>query len=75
MEIDFQIDDLFDIVNESGFEILNIKSEHAIKLKGLEDYHNAPFDRMLLSQSIVEPLHLITADSKMAQYSANIIKV
>ncbi len=67
--------DLLDVIRASGYEMLNIKPEHSIKLLELETFHKDPFDRMLISQSIVEPLHLITCDSIIAQYKANVIKV
>lgn len=75
LELNFQVIDLLDKIKESGFDILNIKPEHAIKLADLEDYHNDPFDRMLLAQSLAEPLHLLTADEKIAKYTGNIIMI
>ncbi len=73
MEID--VHGLKEVIDQSGFEILHIKPDHAIKLIDLEDYHGDPFDRMLIAQSLVEPLHLVTCDSIMAKYNANIIRV
>ena len=55
--------------------LLHIKHDHAIKLIDLEDYHGDQFDRMLIAQSLVEPLHLVTCDSLVAKYNANIIRV
>ena len=69
------INDLVSVIKQSGFELLSIKPEHAIKLADLEDYHRDPFDRMLIAQSLVEPLHLVTGDAMVAKYKANIIKV
>ena len=71
----FIINDLLDIIKDSGIEILNIKPEHAIKLVDLEDYHKDPFDRLLISQSLVEPLHLLTSDSLITRYKGNVIKI
>ncbi len=31
--------------------------------------HRDPFDRLLLAQAISEPLHFLTADEKLSQYS------
>ena len=73
IKIDFH--DLIQVIEQSGFDILPIKPNHAIKLMDLEDYHRDPFDRMLISQSLVEPLHLITCDTVLAKYKGNIIKV
>jgi len=75
LDIKIDIHDLIDVIYQSGFEVLHIKPEHAIKLVDLEDFHKDPFDRMLISQSLVEPLHLVTSDSVVARYNTNIIKV
>ena len=66
---------IIESIRSSGFLMLDIKIEHVLKLMDLENHHKDPFDRMLISQSIVEPLHLITCDSQIAQYNANVIKV
>lgn len=75
LDIKIDVHDLIDVIAQSGFDILHIKPNHAIKLVDLEDYHRDPFDRMLISQSLVEPLHLVTSDSIVSRYNANIIKV
>jgi PIN domain nuclease of toxin-antitoxin system len=38
-------------------------------------YHGDPFDRLLIAQAISEPLHLITADTQLKQYSELVIQV
>ena len=73
MEIDDN--DLIKVISESGFEMLHIKPEHVIKIMALENYHRDPFDRMLIAQSLVEPLLLVTCDSVVAKYGGNMIKV
>ena len=75
LTLKMDINDLVSVIKQSGFELLSIKPEHAIKLADLEDYHRDPFDRMLIAQSLVEPLHLVTGDAMVAKYKANIIKV
>ncbi|MCP4681290.1 MAG: type II toxin-antitoxin system VapC family toxin [Desulfobacterales bacterium] len=75
LDLDIDVHDLMKVIAKSGFKILDIKPDHAIKLMDLEDYHRDPFDRMLIAQSLVEPLHLVTCDSVIAKYNANIIEV
>ncbi|MFQ5652985.1 MAG: type II toxin-antitoxin system VapC family toxin [bacterium] len=67
--------DLVQTMTDSGFEMLSIKPEHALKLVDLQDIHRDPFDRILIAQSLVEPLHLVTCDSVVAQYGGNTIRV
>ena len=75
LDMKFDHHNLVKVITESGFEILHIKPDHAIKIMDLEEYHKDPFDRMLIAQSLVEPLHLVTCDSTVAKYNTNIIKV
>lgn len=67
------IDDIMNIVIQSGFKFLNIKPEHAIKLIELDNIHRDPFDQMLIAQSLVGPLHLVTCDSELTKYKASVI--
>ena len=54
---------------DSGFVELPVKGEHTEALLALPPYHKDPFDRLLLAQATFEPMRLITADSKLGQYS------
>jgi PIN domain nuclease of toxin-antitoxin system len=67
--------DLIQTMTDSGFEMLSIKPEHALKLIDLDTIHRDPFDRILIAQSFVEPLHLVTCDSVVAKYGGNVILV
>jgi len=54
----------------SGFLELPISIRHAVAVARLPALHRDPFDRLLLAQAISEPLHLLTADSRLEPYSA-----
>lgn len=58
----------------SGFEIMNINLNHILKLDKLPLHHKDPFDRILISQSVVENLPLITNDRKIFKYKVKLIK-
>lgn len=58
----------------SGFEVLNLNLEHAIKLGELPLYHHDPFDRILIAQAKIENLTLITSDPKIWKYKIPLIK-
>lgn len=60
---------LLDAVVPSGFLDLPISLRHAAAVAHLPDIHRDPFDRLLLAQAISEPLHFLTADEKLSQYS------
>jgi PIN domain nuclease of toxin-antitoxin system len=57
-----------------GMRYLDIQPEHVLKLAELPtfDDHKDPFDRMLVAQSLAEPLMLLTTDSKLGRYGATI---
>ena len=52
-----------------------ITGEHAAAIANLPPLHRDPFDRMLVAQSIVEGVILLTADPVVAQYPAPVQKV
>lgn len=53
--------------------ILPVNLSHALYLKNLPLHHKDPFDRLLISQAIIENMILITADSEFAKYKANLL--
>jgi PIN domain nuclease of toxin-antitoxin system len=57
-------------VSASGFLELPITIRHAVAVSRLPALHRDPFDRLLLAQTISEPLHLLTADSQLLPYSS-----
>lgn len=59
----------------TGFLQLSVKGKHAVQVSKLPLYHHDPFDRMLIAQSIVEPMRLLTHDKIVAKYGEMIILV
>lgn len=53
-----------------GFRWLPIRNQHLLAVAELETCpgHRDPFDRLLVAQSRVEPLLLLTADRQLAAY-------
>ena len=60
---------------DNGYLELPITSEHAAAIDGLPPIHKDPFDRLLVAQSMVEGITLLTADPLVAQYPAPVQKV
>ena len=67
---DFRIDltRLLGILPEMGLVELPITAAHAAGVTGLPPIHRDPFDRLLLAQSITEPLTLLTNDAILERY-------
>jgi PIN domain nuclease of toxin-antitoxin system len=55
-------------VNYYGFQILPIEMKYVLHISKLENHHNDPFDRLLIAQSQVERLPIITVDKKISLY-------
>lgn len=62
-------------VRQAGYELLDVKPDHAIAVHDLPPLHADPFDRLIVAQAQVEPLRLITHDKIVASYSDAIILV
>jgi PIN domain nuclease of toxin-antitoxin system len=60
---------------DNGYGELPVASEHAVAIDGLPPIHKDPFDRLLVAQSMVEGITLLTTDPLVAQYPAPVRQV
>jgi PIN domain nuclease of toxin-antitoxin system len=60
---------------DNGYDELAIVGAHAVAITNLPPIHKDPFDRLLVAQSAVEGILLLTADPVVAQYPGPIRKV
>ena len=58
---------------QNNVSTLAVEARHALELNSIPLHHRDPFDRLLIAQSLVEGIPIITADSALKQYSAQII--
>lgn len=56
-----------------NFAPLPIQLSHAAAVYQLPHIHQDPFDRLLIAQSQLEKLPLLTADSNIAKYDVSVI--
>lgn len=61
-------------VKTAGFDILTIDVPHVLYVENLPSYHKDPFDRLLIAQSKIENLTLITNDQQIWKYDVDILK-
>jgi PIN domain nuclease of toxin-antitoxin system len=52
---------------------LPIQISHTLRIYDLPDIHQDPFDRLLIAQSQMEDLPILTADTTIARYDVSII--
>ena len=74
---DFQVDAGLlrtDLLDEGYTEIL-VESRHALEVRNLPQLHRDPFDRMLIAQSRVEGLVLLTSDEDICKYQGTVKRV
>jgi PIN domain nuclease of toxin-antitoxin system len=55
---------------DNGYEELAILGQHTVAVDGLPPLHKDPFDRLLVAQSLIEGITLLTVDPLVAQYPA-----
>jgi PIN domain nuclease of toxin-antitoxin system len=66
---------LVQLLGSAGFEELPVYFKHAVIVADLPLHHGDPFDRLLVAQAISEPMHMLTTDPKLPQYSPLVIQV
>ena len=64
---------LLDQLSENGILPLPITIPHAAYICKLPRIHKDPFDRILIAQSVVEDMPLLSRDRTVRKYDANII--
>jgi PIN domain nuclease of toxin-antitoxin system len=67
--------ELFEQIEANGFHELPVWSKHTLLVANLPMHHTDPFDRLLIAQAMSEPLHLLTADPQLRQYSELVVQV
>ena len=60
---------------DNGYSELPITGRHAVAIGELPPIHKDPFDRVLVAQSMVEGITLLTTDAAVAQYSGSVRRV
>lgn len=57
----------------NNLQILPVQLVHALYLENLPLYHKDSFDRLLISQAVVENMTLVSADTNFAAYQVNLL--
>lgn len=52
---------------------LPIQMSHALHVSTLPDYHRDPFDRLLIAQSQLEGIPILSSDPQIANYQVEVI--
>ena len=73
LNIPFTVKELEAQCIAQNIEILPIQTDYIDRLSELPDFHNDPFDRMIIAQAQSENLTIITKDSKIKLYDVNVL--
>jgi PIN domain nuclease of toxin-antitoxin system len=57
----------------NGLIVLPITLEHVTKVSELPFHHKDPFDRLLIAQSMIEDIPILSSDSVFEQYGIRMI--
>ncbi|MFW5663621.1 MAG: type II toxin-antitoxin system VapC family toxin [bacterium] len=73
LELNGGFDEISKIIVKHDFEILPISIEHVAAIIDLEFHHRDPFDRIIISQGMVESIPVITKDKNFGYYNIAIL--
>ena len=62
-----------DQLSRNSFQSLPIYLRHALHTRALPGHHRDPFDRILISQAILEEMPLLSADSQISRYHVEVV--
>lgn len=60
-------------ISTCGFTELPVRSAHSELVRALPQHHRDPFDRMLISQALLERLSLVSCDEAMNAYDVAVV--
>ena len=73
LEFEHSIEKIAELCHEKDILILQIQPKYFDKIIELPNIHNDPFDRLIISQAIIENLVIITKDTIIPKYSVKTI--
>ena len=64
-----------ELFTQAGYRELPVTWRHAAMVDDLPSIHNDPFDRILIAQSLAEPMRLLSRDANLTSYGAMVTPV
>lgn len=63
------------VIQDKSFRRLSVTWGHTLKVADLPQIHRDPFDRLLISQALMENLTLLTNDDIICRYPGDILRM
>ena len=73
LNLDSNLENIFQIIEKTGFEILPITPNQILINAGLPYHHQDPFDRIIIAQAILENLKIVSKDGQFENYHVSLI--
>lgn len=73
LKIKNSMQEIAGICSQYKIELLAINPMHLDPIADLPQIHGNPFDRLIISQALVENLTIVTRDSIIPKYNVNVI--
>jgi PIN domain nuclease of toxin-antitoxin system len=73
LDLAISFDELHRLAMENDIEILPIQFEHTQLIAQLAFHHKDPFDRMIIAQSVVEAMPILTIDHSFSLYPCKVL--
>lgn len=73
LDLNGGFDDISRLMKMYEIDLMPLTFEHIQQLLTLDLHHKDPFDRIIISQGIVEKLHIVTKDENFPKYKVKII--
>ncbi len=73
LELSSDLENIFQIIEETGFQILPITTSHILRNSSLPLHHQDPFDRIIIAQAIEEQLTIVGKDHEFNNYAIKLI--
>jgi PIN domain nuclease of toxin-antitoxin system len=67
------LENIFNIIEKTGFEILPITTNQILLNASLPYHHHDPFDRIIIAQAIFENLKIVSKDGHFENYKVQLI--
>jgi PIN domain nuclease of toxin-antitoxin system len=68
LDIPILLENLEEEAKNRKITTLNVTNKHFLRVAQLPFHHSDPFDRVIISQSLIENIPLISADGKFQDY-------
>jgi PIN domain nuclease of toxin-antitoxin system len=73
LDLNTDLKRIFQIIENSGFELLPITVAQILINAGLKYHHSDPFDRIIIAQAICENLQIVSKDEQFVNYNVPIV--